>query len=105
MLASDSDPDGDAIHVVSVNTTGTKGLVSINPNGTIHYDPNGQFASLQQGQTATDTFTYQASDGYHDSNSATVTVTVTGVNDPPVLANIESSTLQYDAGTPPVAIT
>ena len=105
VLASDSDPDGDAIHVVSVNTTGTKGLVSINPNGTIHYDPNGQFASLQQGQTATDTFTYQASDGYHDSNSATVTVTVTGVNDPPVLSNIESSTLQYDAGTPTLPVT
>ena len=105
VLANDSDTDGDTLHVASVDTTGTKGSVSINGNGTIHYDPNGQFAGLQQGQTATDTFTYQASDGFHNSGSATVTVTITGLNDPPVLSNIESSTLQYDAGTPPVPIT
>ena len=105
VLASASDPDGDSLHVASVNTTGTKGTVSINPDGTIHYDPNGQFSSLQQGQTATDTFTYQVSDGYHDSNSATVTVTITGVNNPPVLSNIERATLQYDAGTPAVPVT
>jgi VCBS repeat-containing protein len=106
VLANDSDPDGDAVFVASLNTTGTKGLVSINGDGTIHYDPNGQFAILQQGQSATDTFTYQASDGYHSSSSATVTVTISGVNDPPpVLSNVESSTLQYDAGSPEVPVT
>ena len=105
VLANDSDSDGDGIHVASVDTTGTKGSVSINPDGTIHYDPNGQFSGLQAGQSATDTFTYEASDGFHNSNSATVTVTVTGVNDPPVLSNIEASTIQYDAGTPPVQVT
>ena len=105
VLASDSDPDGDTISVVSVNTTGTLGTVSINSNGTIHYDPNGQFENLQEGQTASDTFTYKVTDGYHDSNSATVTVTINGVNDPPVLSNVETSTLQYDAGTPAVPVT
>jgi VCBS repeat-containing protein len=105
VLSSASDSDGDTLHVASVNATGTKGTVSINPSGTIHYDPNGEFNGLQQGQTATDTFSYQASDGYHNSNSATVTVTITGVNDPPVLSNVESGTLQYDAGTPAVALT
>ena len=105
VLANDGDPDGDTLSVASVDTTGTKGSVSINPNGTIHYDPNGQFQSLLQGQTATDTFTYKASDGFHDSNSATVTVTINGVNDPPVLANVESGTLQYFAGTPGVPVT
>ena len=105
VLANDSDSDGDGIHVASVDTAGTKGLVSINPDGTIHYDPNGQFSGLQAGQSATDTFTYEASDGFHNSNSATVTVTVTGVNDPPVLSNIEASTIQYEAGTSAVPVT
>ena len=105
VLASASDPDGDTLTVASVNTTGTKGLVSINPDGTIRYDPNGQFSGLQQGRTATDTFAYRVSDGFHDSNSATVTVTISGVNDPPVLSNIESSAIQYDAGTAPVQVT
>ena len=105
VLSSARDSDGDTVQVASIDTTGTKGSVSINPDGTIHYDPNGQFSSLQQGQTATDTFTYQVSDGFHDSNSATVTVTITGVNNPPVLSNIESTTVQYDAGTPPIPVT
>jgi VCBS repeat-containing protein len=104
VLSSDSDPDGDTLSVTAVNTSGTLGSVSINGNGTIHYDPNGQFNSLLQGQSATDTFGYTVSDGYH-TTSATVTVTIHGVNDTPVIANVESSTLQYDAGTPAVAIT
>ena len=79
--------------------------MSINPNGTIHYDPNGQFASLQAGQTATDTFTYKASDGYHDSSSATVTVTINGSNDAPALANIEGSPATYAAGGSAVHVT
>ena len=37
------------------------------------YDPNGAFASLKVGATATDTFTYRASDGTQTSNPAIVT--------------------------------
>jgi VCBS repeat-containing protein len=67
-----------SMKAASVDTTGTKGSVSINPDGTIHYDPDGQFADLQPGQTATDSFTYTATDGYGDSNPATVTITING---------------------------
>jgi VCBS repeat-containing protein len=104
VLGNDSDPDGDPLSVTAVDTTGTKGSVSINADGTIHYDPNGQFQNLTQGQSATDTFGYTVSDGFFTA-TATVTVTVNGVNDPPVLAGIEQGTLQYDAGTPPVQVT
>jgi VCBS repeat-containing protein len=104
VLGDASDPDGDTLSVASVDTTGTTGKVTINPNGTITYDPNGQFESLNEGQSATDTFTYKVSDGFHDSSSATVTITIMGSNDPPVLAGIETSTLSYDAGTPAVAV-
>jgi VCBS repeat-containing protein len=104
VLPSCSDPDGDTLTVTAVSTTGTKGSVSINPNGTVHYDPNGQFQNLTQGQTATDTFGYTVSDGF-STVMATVTVTISGVNDKPVLANIETTPLSYQAQSPAVAIT
>lgn len=43
------------------------------------YTPNLNF-------NGTDSFTYKTNDGNADSNSATVTITVTPVNDPPVMA-------------------
>jgi hypothetical protein len=52
--------------------------VSINSDGTVHYDPNGQFASLLFGQSATDTFGYTVSDSFGHTASGTVTVTITG---------------------------
>jgi VCBS repeat-containing protein len=105
VLSSASDPDGDTLSVASVDTTGTKGSVSVNASGTIHYNPSGQFQGLLQGQTAADTFTYKVSDGFQTSASATVTVTINGLNDPPVLAGIESGALQYYAGTAAVPVT
>jgi VCBS repeat-containing protein len=89
----------------SINTTGTKGTVSINANNTIHYDPNGQFASLLAGHTATDSFTYKISAGNHTSNSATVTVTINGLNDPPLLSDIEQGVLDYVMGAPATPVT
>jgi VCBS repeat-containing protein len=105
VLTHASDPDGDTVSVASVDTTGTKGTVSVNGDGTIHYDPNGQFQGLTQGQTATDTFTYQVSDGHQTSGSATVTVTINGSNDLPVILNVETSPLSYPAQSPPTAVT
>ena len=46
------------------------------------YNPNGQFEWLAQGQVATDTFTYIVSDGAL-TDTATVSITVTGVDDAP----------------------
>ena len=105
VVPSCSDVDGDTVTVASVNTTGTKGSVSINSNGTIHYDPNGQFQGLTQGQTATDSFTFEAFDGFQDSAPETVTVTITGVNDQPVISNVETTPLSYQAQDPAVAVT
>ena len=46
-------------------------------DGSFTYTPNANF-------NGTDSFTYTASDGTAASNVATVTITVTGVNDAPV---------------------
>ncbi len=104
VLASASDPDGDPVTLTGVNTSGTVGTVSINPDSTVHYDPNGQFNDLAAGQTATDTFGYTVSDGFHTA-SGTVTVTITGVNDPPVIANVENTAVSYRAQDPAEQIT
>ena len=49
------------------------------------YEPNGQFESLGAGDNGSDSFTYKANDGTVDSAATNVSVTVTGVNDEPVV--------------------
>ncbi len=103
VLGNDTDVEGDTLTPGSLDTTGTKGTPTVNGDGTITYDPNHTFDSLQVGQTGTDSFKYKANDGSADSGSATVTLTITGVNDAPVLSGTESATLDYlegSAGTP-----
>lgn len=84
VAANDVDPDtSDSLSVVSIDTTGTTGNVTDNGNGTFTYDPNGQFESLAAGESAADTFSYTIEDGFGQQDTATVTVTVLGVNDTP----------------------
>ncbi|MCA9247755.1 MAG: tandem-95 repeat protein, partial [Planctomycetales bacterium] len=87
VLANDSDPEGDAISVVSSDTTSTMGAtVTVNADGSFTYDPSQSSAlnSLNTNESATDSFTYTISDG-DETDTATVTVLVTGINDPPVI--------------------
>ncbi|MDT3672206.1 MAG: DUF4082 domain-containing protein [Aromatoleum sp.] len=81
VLANDSDPDGNPLTVSLLNLTGTQGTAVINANNTITYSPGGAFQSLNAGEQATDSFTYQVSDGQAATSSASVSVTVTGVNE------------------------
>ena len=63
-------------------------VVTVNADGSFDYDPNGAFDSLAEGQTATDSFTYTTTDGNETSDSATVTITVSGVDEEPVITAI-----------------
>ncbi|MDX6580830.1 MAG: large repetitive protein, partial [Solirubrobacterales bacterium] len=105
VLANDTDPDSDPLHVASVATTGTHGTVAINGDGTLAYDPNHQFESLGAAQSAHDTFTYKATDGALESDPATVDVTVNGVNDAPVVSGLESGQLNHLTGSPASTLT
>jgi VCBS repeat-containing protein len=83
VLINDSDPDaGDALRVIDMDTTGTKGVVTNNGNGTFGYDPNGKFDYLAVGATAIDTFTYTISDNNGATDTAVVTITVSGIATP-----------------------
>ena len=73
------DVDGDTLTVVSVDNTDTTGTASL---GSVIYDPNGKFESLDDGESKIDTFQYVLTDGT-GQDTTTVTVTVEGRNDAP----------------------
>ena len=108
VLGNDSDPDGDAIAVTEIGgvsisaggfvTLASGARVTLNGDGTLRYDQQGAFDSLNDGQTATETFAYTISDGQGGTDTATVTLTINGVTDNqgPVAVN-DSGTVTEDA--------
>src|SRR5262249_22266995 len=90
VLANDSDVDGDSLLITSV-TQGTHGSV-VNAGGSVTYTPGLNF-------NGSDSFSYTISDGHGGTASATVSVNVTPVNDPPVAVNDTASTTQNTAVT------
>lgn len=86
VLANDTDPGPESLTVSNLDTTGTIGLVTNSGDGTFDYDPIGQFESLAPGQSTTDSFVYEISDGT-TVDTATVTVTINGANDAPSAAD------------------
>ena len=89
LLSNDTDLDGDELSVIAVDTdtSGTHGSVDWNDDGSFSYDPNEQFEDLGTDETATDSFTYTVTDPSTDTDSATVTIHIIGVNDAPVAEN------------------
>jgi VCBS repeat-containing protein len=101
ILANDSDPDGDPLSVndaggITINSVTLQsapvgfddsnlGTLSVGANGSLNYTPSANFQALGVGESVVMTFTYTASDGEVDTNVATVTITVTGLNDDPVI--------------------
>jgi VCBS repeat-containing protein len=88
VLANDSDVEGSALTAKLVNPA-AHGKVTLQSDGSYHYAPAKDY-------NGSDTFTYVANDGDLDSQAATVAVTVTPVNDAPVLG-AASFNLREDA--------
>jgi hypothetical protein len=81
VLANDTDPDvGHGLTII--NVSGNTGSV-INNGTDLSYNPTAAFNSLAQGGAAIDTFTYTIQDPVGAQSTATVTVTVDGLNDAP----------------------
>jgi VCBS repeat-containing protein len=80
VLANDSDPDGPAMTAVLVSGPAHASSFTLNPDGSFIYVHDG-------GESTSDSFTYRASDGTLQSNLATVSITITPVNDAPVANN------------------
>jgi VCBS repeat-containing protein len=98
----DPNTPGGQIQVHGTDATGvyrptsTRGVVvDVRADGTFTYDPRGNatLAALRPGQSAVDTFQYRAVDGEGAiSNWATVTITVTGANTPPIAVDDQYTT-------------
>lgn len=78
VLANDTDVEGNPL-TAALLAGPSNGTLTLNPDGSFSYTPNASFFGA-------DSFTYRANDGTADSNVATVSLTVTAVNDPPVAA-------------------
>lgn len=92
VLGNDSDVDGDSLTAI-LDTDVSHGVLSLSSDGSFTYTPDqGYFGGLADGESLTDSFTYKANDGTADSNVATVTITVTGNNDPLLRASKSADT-------------
>ncbi|WP_160299544.1 cadherin-like domain-containing protein [Leptolyngbya iicbica] len=78
VLTNDFDPEGQAITLKSVDTTGLRGLLVNRGDGTFTYDPNGVFDALPVGKTRNDVFSYTIEDAQGATDSATVSIRITG---------------------------
>ncbi|MCV0400970.1 MAG: tandem-95 repeat protein [Nitrosopumilus sp.] len=85
ILFNDSDVGNDFFSIILTNTG--FGILALNQNGTFTYQPNENFSS-------TDSFTYALNNGTHNSNNATVTITVNPINDAPVALDDLAETQQ-----------
>ena len=101
VLENDSDIDvGDGL-VATVGATSTNGAtLSVNPDGTINYDPSGSstLQALNTGQSLVDTFTYQVSDGNGGTATATAHITVEGMNEMMTFDDLTGFPLSYSEG-------
>jgi VCBS repeat-containing protein len=79
VLGNDTDANGDTLTAALVTGPSRAVSFTLNANGSFAYTPAANF-------NGTDTFTYRANDGTANSNVATVTITVTAVNDAPTAA-------------------
>jgi VCBS repeat-containing protein len=105
ILGNDYDVDGDTLTVSAVNggaanvgqqlTLASGALLTVYADGSYSFDPNGQYDYLAVGETAEESFTYAISDGNGGSDTATVTITIVGVNDVPVAVD-DAYTIQQD---------
>ncbi len=99
VLANDTDVDGGPKSIASV-TQPANGAVAITGGGTgVTYQPNANYCNNPPG-TSPDTFTYTLAPG---GSTATVAVTVTCVDDPPVAVD-DSATISEDSGANPIDV-
>ena len=90
VLLNDTDADGNPLTAVQASGP-SNGILTLNPNGSFNYTPSLNF-------NGSDSFTYRAYDGVGYSDAATVTITITPLNDTPT-ANPQPVTISEDTVT------
>ncbi|MDD4039167.1 MAG: tandem-95 repeat protein, partial [Sphaerochaeta sp.] len=93
--STDIEKDAVTYAIVTAPESGTMTLDDVS-TGEFTYTP----AAMGSEPTVTVTATYKAEDTYGDSTTATVTVTLRNINDPPVIGNLDSLSLTTEEDTP-----
>lgn len=98
VLGNDSDPllgtlsvgaiDGNAAAIGVPVALASGALITMNADGTFVYDPNGAFDAVASGATSQDTFVYSLSSTSGRTGTGSVTITIDGMNDAPVLTGL-----------------
>jgi VCBS repeat-containing protein len=97
IILTGSDLDGDSL---------TYGIVTPPAHGTLSGTAPNLTYTPASNYHGPDSFTYKANDGSADSNVATVSLTITEVNDAPkVSVSTATQTVQYSDGIAPITIT
>ncbi|MCK6498216.1 MAG: Ig-like domain-containing protein [Nitrospira sp.] len=97
VLANDTNPNGTGLTAIFVAGGGpNNGSALLSSDGSFTFTPSGDF-------NGSDTFTYKTNDTIFDSNTATVTITVTAVNDPPSFTKGVDVTVLEDASPQTIA--
>ncbi|WP_422050833.1 ExeM/NucH family extracellular endonuclease [Shimia sp.] len=104
LLANDSDFDGDDVFISAVAATSASGASVEFADDQISYNPGNLFDGLDDGETATDSFTYTIDDGKGGTAQATVTVAIQGTNDAPVISAAATVTIEENTTVVPAAI-
>jgi gliding motility-associated-like protein len=91
VLSNDQDLNDGGISV-SITNQPSHGSVNVNPDNTVDYSPNDDYAG-------TDSLVYQVCDVNDDCDTATVSITVNEINDEPIANDDEFSTQEDTPGS------
>jgi len=86
LSATDADDDSLTFSLVSNGTKGTA-VITNTTTGALTYTPSA-------GQTGQDSFSFKVNDGIVDSNVATMSITITVVNEAPVVSDASVATME-----------
>ena len=81
------DRDAGETLTFSVESQPAEGSVTVNADGSYSFNPGADFQNLGEGETRDVAFDYRVTDSQGDSSTATINVTVTGINDAPTAAD------------------
>ena len=99
-LPTDPDIHDTPAFLPQLGTAGAYGTLTLNADGTYSYALNNSLSAVQGlgvGETLTDTITYQVIDNHGATGSATLTVTINGTNDNPIVTPLTASILETAA--------
>jgi len=101
MLSNDADLDGDTVSIASADATTANGYAVAFDGATYTVSYGSDYLGLGAGETATDSFTYTVIDAQGETDTATVNITINGLNQPVVALDDTAAT----QGSTPVVLT